>query len=398
MTAVRAALRIFAAAAIVLIGTAFAADGAQWPHELYVWQRLWTPSVSSALSGAAAYSSGWRVLVAESASADSFRSFRVDWTALARTQRPVVAVIRIDGQIAIAREPALFVQVKALMPALRSHGIAGVEIDYDCGVARLGDYAAFLRRLRADTNLPRLSVTALPAWLDSPELDSVLAEADEAVLQVHAVRTPQSGLFDHDVAQRWIAAFDRRDPKPYRVALPDYGTRVVEDGRGRILSVESETPRLTGDAPAMELMASPSAVAQLLRQLRADPPKRLEGFVWFRLPTEDDARIWSSATLGAVIEGRPLTGSIGVRTRPGAVAGLSDIVLVNEGDADAALPGWVDLAADCRYADGVNGYSLGKNPERISLMRLQTGLLRAHHERVIGWMRCSGGQDIHVRP
>ena len=87
-------------------------------------------------------------------------------------------------------------------------------------------YAQFLVRLRAIPDIPRtLSITALPAWLSSPEIDRVIAAADEVVLQVHAVRAPTSGLFDPALARSWIDEFGARTTKPFRVALPDYGAR-----------------------------------------------------------------------------------------------------------------------------------------------------------------------------
>ena len=374
---------------------------APWPHEIYIWQRAWTPALSAAVDDAS-FAAGWRVLGAEIDAPGRVQVVSVDWAALAATRKPVVAVIRVDGHMPLDDQTALLAQIRRLLEVWRQRRatLAGLEVDYDSGVSRLGAYASFLKRLRAVPDLPpKLSVTALPAWLSSPDFAGVEDEADEVVLQVHAVLAPQAGLFNAAEAGRWIRTLAARDERPFRVALPDYGTRVVEDDSGRIVSVESETQRLMGGAPAEELIAAPAQVAALLDALAHDPPRGLAGFVWFRLPVEGDSRIWSLSTLRAVIAGRLLSGRIEVVTRPGATTGLSDILLSNDGDTDLVLPGRIDLPPSCAAADGINGYTLASPVTGISLERLQNGLLPAHHRQLIGWMRCArGNSDIHVRP
>ncbi len=162
-----------------------------------------------------------------------------------------------------------------------------------------------------------------------------------------------------------------------------------------MVAVESEMPRLIGGASATELMAAPGDVARLLRDLERRPPAHLAGIVWFRLPAEGDKRIWSLDTLAVVVGGAPLRPRIAVEGRPSATPGMRDVVLVNDGDIDSPLPAWIDLPPACRIADGVNGYALNASSTGLSLARLQTGLLHAHYEQVVGWMRCDGG--IHVR-
>jgi hypothetical protein len=326
----------------------------------------------------------------------------VDWGALARTHRPVIAVIRIDGQLAHWNEDMLLADTRALAAGWRKAGVSidGMEVDYDCGTAKLAAYAKFLERLRAAPELPkRLSITALPAWMESRDFDAVLAAADEAVLQVHAVRVPRWGLFDAALARRWINALERRATKSFRVALPDYSARIVRSDNGNILAVESEMPRLAGGATETDLIALPEDVSQLLGSLERESPSRLAGIVWFRLPTAADTQTWSLSTWRAVVRGDALATKIAIVTRPGATPGLTDIVLENEGDIDAPLPAALDLPRRCVLADGVNGYALKESRAGISLQRLQTGLLYAHHAQAIGWMRCPGaGANLHVRP
>jgi hypothetical protein len=369
-------------------------------QDAYVWQRVWTPAVLSALGNSADLVTGWRVLAAETDARGNLRSVAVNWATLSATHRPVIAVIRIDGSLANWDEGALLAKIGTLAAGWRKLAVppTGIEIDYDCGTARLAFYAQFLARLRAIPDIPRhLSITALPAWLSSYELDSVIAAADEVVLQVHAVRTPTSGLFDPALARNWIDEFGARTTKPFRVALPDYGARIVQADDGRILAIESEEPRLAGGGRTTGLMAMPAEVERLLDGLARDPPAHFAGIVWFRLPTGDDALAWSPETWRAVMRGQDLHTDVVVIARPGATSGLSDIVLVNRGRIDAELPRRIGLPQGCTLADGVNGYALDNSARNIFLRRLQTALLHAHREQTIGWMRCAWG-NINVRP
>jgi len=385
---------------LAVCGSAQAAG--RLPQDAYVWQRVWTPVLASALSDSSDLFRDWRVLTAETDGRGRLRPVTVDWGALARSRRPVIAVIRIDGQLAHWSEDTLLADIRVLAAGWRKAGVStdGMEIDYDCGTSRLGAYAKFLARQRAQPGMPkRLSVTARPAWMESRDFDAVLAAADEAVLQVHAVRAPRWGLFDAALARHWIDTLAHRATKSFRVALPDYSARVARDDNGNILAVESEMPRLAGGATETDLLALPGAVSQLLRSLEREPPAHLAGVVWFRLPTAVDTQTWSLSTWRAVVRGDGLAAKVAAVARPGATPGLSDIVLENPGEIDAPLPSSLDLPRGCTRADGVNGYGSKESRAGISLERLQTGLLYAHHAQVIGWMRCGGaGATFHVRP
>lgn len=371
-------------AVLVFAGSAAAAP---LQHEAYVWQRLWTSAVRAAVQDGSRVFAGYRVLAAETDRSGHLKGFTVDWS----LKRPVTAVVRIDGALGRFDAKVLLKELRAL--TARWPRGAELEIDYDCGTASLPAYAQFLKQVRA-LRPSRLSVTALPAWLDSDHLAAVLAQVDEAVLQVHAVRTPAEGLFDARLARRWI---DRMNAQgwPFRVALPDYGTRVIRSPGGSVIALESESPKLIGGASAEELTATPEAVAGLVADLGRRPPRLLAGIVWFRLPVEGDARIWSRNTLLAVIEGRPLTARITVMTRPGPAPGALDVVLANNGETDAPLPRFVRLPPACTLADGVGGYRY--EAEKNGFVRLQNVLISAHHRIVIGWVRCGpapGGFDV----
>ncbi|WP_254595217.1 DUF3142 domain-containing protein [Achromobacter pulmonis] len=373
------------------------------PNDAYVWQRRWTPALVQALNESADVLRSWRVLAAELRADGVWFEAAPDLAALAATGRPVVLVLRLDGRVGALREAEIAARATATLAVWRNAGIAlaGLEIDYDCATARLPAYTALLTTLktRLPPDLP-LSITALPTWLDSPALAGLLAVPDETVLQVHAVSNPAQGLlFDAAHARAWLDAYAQRTGKPWRVALPAYGSRVAWDEQGQIVAVESERPALMPGGRSAELLAAPGTVAAFVGALDRARPARLAGIVWFRLPTQADTRAWSLRTWRAVLARQPLAPALAVAINPPDSGGARDVLLANRGNADMPLPFMVRLDARCAAADGINGYTLEYDREGRYLRRAQDGLLRAGAERAIGWIRCdSPTPSLHVQP
>jgi hypothetical protein len=344
------------------------------------------------------------VVDAVTAQAPQFSGFRVlalqvvgervvevtpDLAALVATQRPLRAVVRIEGARSPLAVTAVWAALEPLMQRWRAAGVrlAGVEIDHDCATAALAEYATWLRELRGV--LPAdvaLSLTALPAWLDSPRLIEVLAAADSSVLQVHAVDQPRSGLFDAERAAGWIAAWDGLG-RPFHVALPAYGVRIATGADGALHAVDAEGPVERSGAAGTELRADPRAVAGLLQRLAAQPPAHLAGYLWFRLPVAGDQRSWSPVTLAAVRDGGPLAARFVVQASA-AANGAHDLLLRNDGNLDAAPP-VVDLPAHCRLGDALGRYRLELAGDgRLRFSPESDASLRAATRMQIGWVRC----------
>ncbi len=372
------------------------------PQQAYIWQRQWSPAVGAAMQASDQLVGGWRVLAAELNAQRQWKIVNPDWQALKTTQHAVVMVVRLDGQTE-SLDAATHARISDLLARWRQQDVpvAGVEIDYDCPTSQLPAYRNFLAGLRQSLDRDTtLSITALPTWLNSPELGKLLAVADESVLQVHAVMNPRQGLFDAERAQAWLKAYAKQTTHPWRVALPSYGTRVSWDDNGRISAVESERPLLASGNAAQELTASPAVVSAFLAQLDKNPEPGLVGVVWFRLPTEDDVRNWSLPTWQAVLARQPLKAAVTVEAQVNthnAQAGLHDLTLRNNGNADSALPLIVriDAASACDAADGINGYALEADAQGKYLRRTHDGLLRAGYQRNIGWAHC-GQQHIQL--
>lgn len=380
-------------------------------HEVYVWQRAWRPALGEALQQAADLTQRWRVLAGQASANGQLQPVAIDASMLKASARPVLMVVRIEGQFDTLESPALaqalVVQIAALRQRWQALGLqpVGLEIDHDCGTAKLAAYAQFLSQLRASLapdksgQILALSITALPAWLASPQLETLLAQVDESVLQVHAVKQPREGLFDAAQARRWAVDYGRRTARPFRVAVPAYGTRVSFDAYGNIAAVDSEAPGLLRAEDARELSVSPRAVTGLLLALRADPPPHWQGWVWFRLPTSEDRRAWSLATWRAVVQGQALAAPPALRMRPGAEPGVVDVMLENPEATDADLPqAWV-LPPECSVADAANGYQLRRTSGGLQFQRPQPGLLRPRSQLLIGWMRCTTSfSTSHANP
>jgi hypothetical protein len=373
-------------------------------HDAYIWQRLWTPALDRAAIDSATHIATWRVLAIEIDARGRAIESTPHLDVLARIGKPVTPVIRISGQLA-DWNPAAQVDViqrgLALIQRWRDARVVvgGIEIDHDCGTASLRQYAAFLRQLRQAR--PRdlaMSVTALPAWLDSDFLGEVLQQVDQAVLQVHAVQHPSQGLFDADRAHAWAAAWSKVSAVPFRIALPTYGSRVTWTPAGRIIAITSEAPTLGDPTDSRELFAAPRDIAGFIDTIRRDPPAHFVGFAWFRLPTDEDARAWSLDTWHAVIDGRPLAADISAMVeRHATIPGLYNVFVKNAGDVEDAFPSAVTITGTCDTADAIAPYAMEKHREKIEFTRVAPRLLALHRQTLIGWVRCSGGEvQVHA--
>ncbi|MFJ4544780.1 DUF3142 domain-containing protein [Pseudomonas sp. NPDC088885] len=375
-------------------------DAPPLDQQLYIWQRQWTPAHESALRDSHNDFSTLRVLALQAFPNAGWSRARIDARLLKADGRALIAVIRLDGQLKSLDQDQVTAQILQVLADWQAQGLtlSGVEIDHDAGNARLLAYAEFLKQLRSA--LPKeipLSITALPAWLDSAQLPTLLQAVDSSVLQVHAVSDPRRGLFDSDQALKWAKAWSRITDKPFYLALPAYGVALLPDDGGAPL-VESEV-QLERGGERQELLADPLQLSQLGKTLREDPPTHLVGLIWFRLPLANDRRAWSLTTLRAVARGDQLVSQLGVTFSEND--GLYDIKLDNPGNLDSAWPAQITLKAQsCEGADALAGYALQQGQDLLTFTRLRDGRLPAGGQRAIGWARCAhidqGGS--HVDP
>ncbi|WP_448094355.1 DUF3142 domain-containing protein [Pseudomonas lini] len=391
--------RLIVLLAAVLLNGCERPDAPPLDQQLYVWQRQWTSAHDAALRDSQADFSTLRVLALQAFPQAGWSRARIDPALLKRDGRPLIAVIRLDGQLKGLDQDEVTAHIQQVFSDWQGQGLilSGVEIDHDAGNARLPAYREFLTHLRAvlPASLP-LSITALPAWLDSPELPALLATVDSSVLQVHAVSDPRRGLFDPDQARQWAKAWSRITSKPFYLALPAYGVALLPGASGAPV-VESEVS-IDRSGDRRELLADPLQLSKLGAEFRADPPAHLAGLIWFRLPLANDRRAWSLTTLIAVARGDTLDSRVGLKLS--AQDGLYDISVSNQGNLDSAWPERLTLAVQgCDGADALAGYTLQQRSDLLTFTRLREGRIPAGGQRAIGWARCAnidqGGSNVH---
>ncbi|MCF4995279.1 DUF3142 domain-containing protein [Pseudomonas syringae] len=393
-------MRLFVFLTVLILGGCEHPPAPPLDQQLYVWQRQWTPAHEAALRDSRPDFSTLRVLALQAFPGAGWSRAWINPALLKADGRPLVAVVRLDGQLKSLDQREVTAQILQMLADWQAQGLtlAGVEIDHDAGNARLSAYAEFLKHLRAalPADLP-LGITALPAWLNSAQLPALLAAVDSSVLQVHAVSDPRRGLFDPQQALNWAKAWSRITDKPFYLALPAYGVALMADADGAPV-VESEVPLERG-GERRELLADPLQLSHLATALRDDRPAHLAGLIWFRLPLANDRRAWSLTTLGAVARGEALSTRLALTVSE--KDGLYDINLVNQGNLDSAWPQRLTLTAQgCEGADALAGYALQQDTRRLTFTRLREGRLPAGGQRAIGWARCAhidqGGS--HVDP
>jgi hypothetical protein len=374
-------------------------------HDAYVWQRRWTPALRDALREARPVVRAWRILGAQIGTDGQVITAGVDLDAVRGSGRPVVVVVRIDGQIATWDDGPVIDTALSRVQVFRRAGVqvVGVEIDHDCANRRLRAYASFLGRFRdalASHGPLELSVTMLPAWLGDDAFAAVLGNVDEVVLQAHSVLNPERGLFDVALARSWVSKLTALNPASFRVALPTYGHRVGFDADGLAVVVESESPRGLAGMRSRELFASPELMSRFVGDLRQDPPRAFSGIAWFRLPTRDDRRAWSLGTWKAVIEGEATAGTVAVRAVTTDTPGTFDLLVVNEAAIHRELPRAFEVVdGGCEVADALAHYRLDPRHRRFHFLLDEPALLAANERRLVGWVRCAQEViDIDVHP
>ena len=399
-------------AAMLLIVAASALSGCTPPaptaHEAYVWQRRWSAQLLDALRETPPVIGRWHVLAGESESGHSLIEVAVDFAALKATDRPLVAVVRIDGSLDDLRERAMLDAIENLLVRWREQGISpgGIEVDHDASLSQLPRYAGFLGHLRqrldahAASRRIRLSATLLPAWMEAPDDLARLVEViDEPVLQLHALNSRSGRLFDADEALSSLTRFAPLAPQGFFIALPNYGG-CVSRGEHRIVRAvvsEGNGCQVTGGPGRHEVFVRPAEMARFLQLLRQQGLTGLKGIVWFRLPMPSDQRIWSQSTWLAVVRGESLNERFTLVMRRNAGEVGNAVFLRNDAPIDAEYPAEVRFPAECTNIAARGAYVAEQQDESAVLLRARKGLLRSGRELEIGATNCAAAVISRVQ-
>ncbi len=401
-----ARLPIFVAAAILLLspgcddGTTPAAIGAMTQRG-YLWQRDWTPAVSDA------FNEGQRrfdavVLLGGEVMWDGTqpRLIRssIAWDRVGRSGKRCGIALRVapfGGPFDDRTAQFLADTAEALVADATSHGAALSEfqLDFDCAQKKLSSYRVWVTRLRAALAPLPLVITALPAWLEEPELRALLSETNGFVLQVHSVpigsaATPGT-LCDPTLARRW-AAQAAKFGRTFTIALPTYRCLAGYGDGGKLLGVAMDAvqPSWPAGTRVLEFRSDPDELARLVHEWNARRPANMDGVIWYRIPTGSDVRNWPWRTLVAVSAGREPSRRLEIRSTG---ENPIDLLLANNGEAEeqisaAVVVKWRD--AMLTASDALPGWTL-QTTETQAVFTPEANRLRLlpEEQRGIGWLR-----------
>lgn len=384
-----------------------------WENTLYVWQRQWTDQMKRALAKSGDHCDGYWILSSETryeAPLFEHTLARPDWAMLGKSGQPVTLTMRMGLSCKAAlesregREKAgdgLMEIVKAHREEATKAGvtIAGIQLDYDCPSARLKDYGLFLEELAERlTEKTALSITALPTWLRYRAFKGLLALLDYVVLQVHHLEKPNTvadvgPLWEVEKAAAWAGRMNQFG-RPFYLALPTYGYRLLFDEEERFLGLTAENglPAFLPVAyKTQTVMARPEPLAKWVKALKTSPPAWCKGLAWFRHPVESDQLNWPWETLEAVMAGRIPRHGIEVEFR-NISEGLFEIWLYNGGERRYWRPLRYQLKWPGRYVEA--GHQM---PEYATVQQSAEGLILAGPapdpgvSRLAAWFRLSPG-------
>ena len=397
---------------LLLISGCSRQESGPFRQRVYVWQKIWTPAVSSGILEAAPHVDGFAVLAGLIEPSDhgaQVFTTAVDWAVLESVHKPVSLVVRIyPFKGSFATDGAIYQSVRSTIEdVLKTATKAGVEchevqIDYDCPEKKLSEYRLWLRDLKK-LILPRsLVFTMLPTWLNRPyDFSRLCTEADGFVLQVHSLEILDGdelhNLCDPDKARRWVNSA-KAFGLPFEVALPTYSSQAGFDPTGKLLGVVSDgSPKQWPSGTKIcNYLSDPSGVAGLVTGWMEGRPSLMKGVIWFRMPVSSDRNNWNWKTLAVVMAGGQVAPKIETHLTADNPA---DIVISNEGTCDGdlkeiyecplgpgevismdSLPGWkISLTSRC--------IGISSNGRHISPLPPGTS-------RIVGWVLFENRHEI----
>jgi hypothetical protein len=392
-------------------------------QEMYVWQRVWTPSVVDGIRVAQERVAGFSVLAGEvvwKGSTPELVRPKLDYSLLAAQPRAPGLALRI-GPFAgpFAETDSVAHQLVSLASTCLTDARKGgwepceLQIDFDAATSKLSGYRIWLTAFqKAVAPLP-VSFTALPDWLRAPELKAMAQQTGSFVLQVHGIdraradeATPQ--LLHASSVQHWVAQADALDI-PFRVALPTYRTAVGFNAARKIIGLDSEGPARAWPAGTKLLTyVSPAAeIAQLVREWTLERPANLTGLLWYRLPVAGEQRNWSWLTLTPVMQGRAPRQELSLAQQG---ENPIDLTLENKGEAEMAWPQEIRVTlptgdSSILAGDALAGYELEFTPSVAAYATSATFRRKAEFshqilppasKKPLGWLRVRN--ETHPSP
>ena len=251
-----------------------------------------------------------------------------------------------------------------------------------------------MTRLRAALAPLPLVITALPAWLEEPELRALLSETNGFVLQVHSVpigsaATPGT-LCDPTLARRW-AAQAAKFGRTFTIALPTYRCLAGYGDGGKLLGVAMDAvqPSWPAGTRDLELGCRPARTGASCARMECAPTgEHGRGNLVPHSDRKRCAELAVARTLVAVSAGREPSRRLEIRSTG---ENPIDLLLTNNGEAEeqisaAVVVKWHD--AMLTASDALPGWTL-QTTETQAVFTPEANRLRLlpEEQRGIGWLR-----------
>ena len=391
-----------------------ARSAAPLPHDVYVWQRAWNEPVREAVVRHATNFQTLVVLGAEVTWKDKLPQptrVALDYAALRNSGRPIGLALRIGSSAGPFRSNdaaalALAALAKSLVHEAAGNGIqiAELQLDFDCAESKLDGYRVWVETIRERIKPVPLIITALPSWLRQPSFGRLAAASDGFILQVHSLERPKSfaapfSLCDPAAARRSVEQAAQLNV-PFRVALPTYGYYVAFDASDEFIGLAADGPSIKWPPGTQirEVRTDASAMATLVAFWNTNHPATMHGFIWYRLPVENENLNWRFSTLDVVMSGRVPQADLKVESRSPEPE-LVEVILRNDGSADFQNEFSVRVrvrSARVVAGDSLGGFDFGKNGKGDVLFHARELVLRAGEQRKIGWLRTNKKAEVAI--
>jgi hypothetical protein len=385
------------------------------PHDVYVWQRAWTPEVRAGLVTAKDSLNTFVVFSGQlTLGADKPKVVKpvIDYKALRNLQRPIALAIRVDpfsGPFSASDgSPRAIVElVQERVADARRHGVEPTELhfDFDCAESKLERYRVWLTAVREAIKPLPVRPTVLPSWLKHGAFAVMAKECGGYILQVHCVSPPRTmaetkRLTDPADARGWVEKAGKIGV-PFRVALPTYTYLVAfdADGKPRGVSAEAPSSSWSHNFTVVRWEAEPDEIAGLIAEWTRRRPLAMTGIIWYRLPVAADSLNWRWPTLQAVMAGRAPVRKLRLEATADQP---SELVVINDGERDEPLPVQIEARweeGEFVAADALAGYAFERTASHLVFRRMpraDLSRLSPGTRRPIGWIRCDKPTRIRL--
>jgi len=378
-----------------------------YENTVYIWQRDWDQEIEDSIKAIQPKINHFIFLVGDFKYNDGkifINPVDIPWRALHQENAQVTLAFRMNtqtgellrtGKADFVAEEIKKILNAAVASAYKQHvSISGIQFDYDCPTSKLADYAHFLQLIKGQFPNDKLSITALPTWLKSPDFKNLIEDISYYVLQLHSFEIPRTidqakGIFLKENAIEYLQAASRLN-HPFQISLPTYGYEIAFNEKGKFLGLRAQAASMTRDPKvryALE-MTSPDEILMFLKQLKEMDFKNFNGICWFRLPKTSDEFNWNIQTLMAVLEGRhPQLNMTSEATR--LKDGLIEIYMINHGEQNLIQPVNIELTWT---GDSSLFYDVVGDFHAISILggkgiRVEGPAPKVGKKKLIAWLR-----------